>query len=205
MTRLLVAFVALCGCNPASTPVSLAPPLERVTAKDYDRLRERWTRSAQIIKLLDTTLRVHATLYSPEFIAAFGAMNGQLFKLPDGERTKLERQLGDEARRTHSFFVAASTSDMRWNDLEGKESVWRMALVNDQQEQLTPVEVRPQRDITPTTIELFPFVGDFYRTYIVRFRQALPDGRPLVRADTRQLLLRFSGALGQTDLVWRLK
>jgi hypothetical protein len=196
------------GCSSGSRVVSFAPPPEAVSAKDYEKVRDRWTRSGKIFqpKTLDTTLRVHATLYGPEFVSAYVAMSTKLFRLPPHEQVLLKRRLDDETARGHIFFIGASTSDVRWNDFERKPSVWQIVLVNDQQDQVTPDEVRPERELTPTITELFPYVDDFYRAYTIRFpKQPAAGGRPLLRGETERLTLRFSGALGQADLEWRLR
>jgi hypothetical protein len=197
---------ALCCCS-GSQVVSFAPPREPLRAEDYERVRDRWTRSGQIVlaKTLDTTLHVDATLYAPEFVGAYVAKNAQLFRLSSQDRAQLERRLDDETARGYVFFVGASTSDSRWNDFERKPSVWHIALVNDQQEQVTPAELKPEREITPTIMELFPYVGDFYRAYTLRFPKQASGGWPLLRSETQRLALRFSGPLGQMDLEWRLR
>ena len=199
---------ALCGCSSSSRVMSFAPPQEPVSAKDYDKVRDRWTRSGKIFqpKTLDTTLRVHATLYGPEFVSAYIAKSAKVFRLSLQEEAQLKRRLDEETTRGFVVFVGASTSDVRWNDFERKPgSVWQLGLVNDQQEQVNPEDVKPEREVTPTITELFPYVEDFYRAYTIRFPKQPPGGRPLLRAETERLTLRFSGALGQTDLEWRFR
>ena len=198
-------LLCLGGCSAGPPVVSFAPPVRDYSEQDYKKTRQSWTRNAQIIKTLDTTLRVHATCYSPEFIAAYVAMNAHMFKLSAAARTQLARQLNDEGTKSYSFMVAAATSDFRWNDFERKETIWRVGLVNDRQEQVVPVEIKAAKEISATTVELFPYVDSFYRVYQIRFPKTLPDGRPLIGEETHHFVLRFAGPLGLAELVWRLR
>jgi hypothetical protein len=201
----LCLLLGLVACSGGGAVVSLEPPRVDYTHKDYERVRERWTRRALILKALDTTLQVHATFYSADFAAAFVAENAHLFKLPAAERANLARKMEEERNKTHTFFISAETSDYRWNDFDRSESIWRIALLNDRGEQVSTVDIKRPRDITATLMELFPFIGGFSRVYTIRFPSRLPDGRPLLGADANKAILRFSGPLGCGELSWHLR
>jgi hypothetical protein len=192
------------GCGGGSPRVSLAPPERAPRHQDYDGIRNSWTRSARIIKQLDTTLRVHATLFSPEFSAAYHARQSQMFRLSAEKKRELGRALEDQWAKAFVFFVAAATIDSGWNDFDHKKSVWRIALVNDRGDQVDAAEIREEKR-NATMEALFPYVGHFHRTYKLTFPKVRPDGQPLVRGDTRSLALRFAGPLGQAELTWRLR
>lgn len=200
----LPALLLLAGCGESTPPVSLAPPAVKVKASDYDAVRDRWTRSSRIIKKLDTTLRVHATLFSPEVNAAYVARRAEMFKLPPTDRDNLARELERQWTESFVFLVSAATIDSNWNDFDRKRSVWRVSLASDHGDQVAASRIRGET-IDATLKELFPFIERFHRAYTVRFPKLLPDGAPLVDSNTRELRLRFAGPLGQTDLVWRLR
>jgi len=202
--RLAVAILCVAGgCSSSSPMLSLDPPRPAPDQDDYPDIRARWTRSARIIKQLDTTLRVHATCFAPEFIAAYVARRAHVFKLPPAERMKLARQLDEEWSKSYVFLVAAATVDFSWNDFDHKNTVWRVALVAGKDE-VVPSEIRRER-VSATTRELFPFVGRFYEVYTFRFPKTLADGRPLVHGGTETLVLRLAGPLGHAELEWRLR
>jgi hypothetical protein len=198
------ALLLLAGCGESMPPVSLAPPAATVKASDYDGVRDRWTRSSRIIKKLDTTLRVYATLFSPEVDAAYVARRAQMFKLPPADRDSLARELARQWTESFVFLISAATIDSSWNDFDRKRSVWRVSLATDHGDQVAASSIRGET-IDATLKELFPFIERFHRAYTVRFPKLLPDGSPLVDSNTRELRLRFAGPLGQTDLVWRLR
>jgi hypothetical protein len=191
------------GCSGSTPQLSLDPPRPAPGQEDYPDIRTRWTRSARIIKQLDTTLRVHVTCFAPEFISAYVARRAHLFKLSPAEKTELARQLDEEWSNSFVFLVAAATVDFSWNDFDHKNTVWRVALVAGKNE-VTPSEIRRER-VSATTRELFPFVGRFYEVYSFRFPKTLADGRPLVHGGTEALVLRLAGPLGNAELEWRLR
>lgn len=207
MTRAAVGLCALgaiAACSGSTPVVQLGPPKARPRAEDYRDHRDRWTRSGRIIKELDTTLRVHATCVSPEFIAAYVTRRGHLFRLPSSDQQQLERELRAEWDKAYVFYVAAATINFGWNDFDRQRSVWRVALANSRGQEVTADDVRSE-EINATVSSLFPFVGRFHRFYTFRFPKTLADGTPLLDGSSERFALRFSGPLGQTELVWRLK
>ena len=202
-----LAALGATGCTSRSPMVNIAPTTHQYGQGAYTRVLTHWTRQTKIIKLerLDTTLRVHSTCLSPDFIAAYVARYEHLFKLPRRERNRISKEMNDTWKESYAFTVAAATTDHRWNDLDKKRSIWRVALINDLQQQVAPLEVTAKKINTVTIKEMFPYVGDFYRFYRIRFPRKLSDGTELIRKDTRYIAIRFAGPLGKTELVWRLR
>ena len=201
---LLLVFLSG-ACKSGTSVVSLQPPKQAFMKDDYEKLLSRWTRYAQIIKQLDTTLRVHATFQSPEFIAAYTARWAHVFKLPWNEQQMMARRMNEEWQQWYPFVIAAATMDYDWNDFERKETVWRVTLENDKKDQLIATKLEVRKVINVTIRDFFPYVGRFHRVYDFHFPKTLPDGRPLVRSDTKKLLLRFTGPLGHAELIWRIQ
>jgi hypothetical protein len=193
------------ACSGGPGRVSLSPPSGKISHEDYDKFRGRWTRGTKIIKQLDTTLHLHATLFAPEFSAAYVARRTHTFKLPADKRAELSARLRKEWSESYPFFLAAATMDYDWNNFDRKDPTWSLSLINDKGEQVSPVEVKVEREITPIIVDLFPFVGRFHRVYWVRFPKTLPDGRPLLRDEIRRLSIRCAGPLGRAELVWQVR
>jgi hypothetical protein len=194
----------LCRCGNKAPVVSLAPSSAQYASQDYPKLLNEWTRHQQVMKGLETTLRVHATWYSPAFSSAYLSRVSQMFQLSAPERAKLAQKLRDEGDKYFSFFVAAATIDEQWNDFDHKGSVWHVTLVNDQKEQLLPLDIQVEK-LTPTVLELFPYAGMFYKAYTLRFPQKLSDGRSFIRPEVHQVLMRLAGPLGLAELKWCLR
>lgn len=198
-------LAALSACSGAPEPVSLGPARQRFTHEDYEKQRERWTRNGKIIRQLDTTLRVHATCFAPEFTAAYVAHQAHVFKLSGEKRAELAKQLQSRWEQVYVFFVAAATMDYDWNDFDSKRSVWNVSLVNDKDEQVAPQKITSESKNNANIVNSFPFVGRFHRVYWFHFPKSLSDGRPLVRGSTKRLSLRFAGPLGHATLSWQLR
>lgn len=211
MERCLIFSGLMClllsGCSTASQQVSLSRPAKTYQGEDYGQVFSRWTRDDKILQLkdLDTTLRVYATCFAPDYIAAYVARQEQMFKLPRQERGDLSRELNQRWDKAYYFLVGAATSDFKYNDFDARRSIWRIALVNDKQQQVAPLKLVTESAVTATMRDMFPYIGRFSRVYWISFPRALPDGTPLVREDTRHIALRFAGPLGKTELVWRLR
>ncbi|MCC6751006.1 MAG: hypothetical protein IT371_25340 [Deltaproteobacteria bacterium] len=198
-------LLAIAGCAEVATPVSLTPPTAGYGPNDYPEVLGRWTRNARVLKQLDTALDAHATIFSPDFISAYVARRARIFKLPREQHWRLEQELLAQWRDSIPVVVSAATHDRSWNDFHRKNSVWRIALVNDRNEQVDAKEIRQEPQISATIAELFPYVDRFSQFYWLRFPRVLPDGRPFLAAEARQLTLRFAGPLGLAELTWLLK
>lgn len=207
LAGLALVVCLLSGCSKTSDLVSLSPPTRSIRSADYEAMLGRWTRSAKIISLkhLDTTLRVHATCFSPEFIAAYVAHHEELFKVSGRERRHLLAEMNDSFKTHITFVVFAATTDLRWNDLDQPDSVWRVALINDMEQQVASSTVVRERRVTATMAEFYPHAEPFYRMYTFRFPRVMEDGQPLLKPGSRTMALRFTGPLGRTELTWRLK
>ena len=200
---LLIAAVSTCATPPGA--VSLSPPQQLPSAKHYRRELKRWTRSSTVMRQFDTALRVHATLRSPRFEAAYQAQEAALFKLPP-ETVAAKRAAAAKAwQDSIGVVIAAATHDSEWNDFDRKQSHWRIFLSTDSGQQLRPSKITLQRRLTATDHVYFPYVGMFYELYHVQFPQRLADGRALVRPDTKQLRLQLVGPLGEATLTWDLQ
>lgn len=204
---LVLASCAAIACATRPPAVTLENPQHPWTAANYYRALERWTRgeSITILRELNTTLRVHATLFSPEFITAYVDKRRKLFKLPRREVRELVARLDKLWEESYPLVMITATHDARWNDFEERKSTWRVWLANNRGERVAPVSIVPRRRLGQTETTLFPHLDHFYHYYEVRFPRVLPDGRPLVRPDTSRLILFVTGPLGVARLVWRLQ
>lgn len=201
----LLVAASLGGCSSSSSkPLSLRLASSH-DADDYEDVLERWTRHENVLKQLDTTLRIHATLRSPDFNNAYVAKQKELFALPAARVKALERELAQLWAESYAFIVVAATHDLKWNDFHQKRSQWRIVLASDDRGEVEPSKVTMRARPDPTDRALFPHIGLFDRLYDLRFAKKTADGKPLVSKSTRKLTLRFAGALGKAELAWRLR
>ncbi len=101
-----------------------------------------------------------------------------------------------EAAKYDDFLLAFFTPDRKSNDLDARESVWRLAIRLDDGNEMVTHDATAL-DMNATVRNLFPFVGPFDTVYRVRFNKA--PGAPL--AD-RVFTLELASALGKMELTY---
>lgn len=185
-------LAALTGCGLVST--ALAPaPTPGLREGEWATVRGLATRRGSIYDGLEHRASVTAThLGLPEREARARRMGEWLGWTQEelDRRLTLERK---EAAEGETFLVALYTADGKANDLDGKSSIWRLAVEADEGEVIaTRVEAL---DVDATLTALFPYVGVFDTVYLVRFPPT-PKG-PLAG---RMFALELSSALGRIDL-----
>lgn len=205
MKRALLGFVIAWGACAQTPVVSLAPPAQPLTAKDYSKQINRWTRVGVVQRDVDTDLIAQATLHAPEFRSAYVAKHLEVFRIGD-ERARLERdRLLAEVADVWEFHVESSAHRFEFNELSIKKQVWRVALLDDAGHEVLPLEIKPDRPRRTIEPLLYPYVDDFSKGWRIRFPKQRADGEPLVNERTKTLTLRFAGPPGSTDLVWKLQ
>jgi len=189
------------ACSHQTTTLSLQPRTT-LSAENYPEVLANWTREDRLYDGLDSKLFVHSTFHSPEFRKTF------LMRHPDvyGRGSETARRLalthldGVEAIE---FFFSAFTSDVKWNDFDQEDSIWRVVLRSNESE---PVDGEISRVKTTANLRaIYPYITDFARTYVVRFPRTDTAGTPVVSSTSHQIELKFLSALGGAKLLWRLK
>jgi hypothetical protein len=208
----LALCAALAGCGHASTgPAPLGAPWPEHAAS-YDDAYHRWTRSDEDRTELIQTLSVSATLFAPEFRAAYLRERARRLGIPADEEARLaadERRAADE---TWEVELLVATAKPEWNDLRkwGKEkpdgrvgSMWRLSLVGDGGRSVGPVSVKEDRRHREDVAYYFPELRQFYQAYSVRFPKTASDGQPLLATGgSGKLALIVGGSQGHVELVW---
>jgi hypothetical protein len=187
MRRAAPALLIVAACL-ARQP--LPPPEEG----DWAVARDRATRSAKLYDGLATDAFASTVYLSPTVretrarrLAVWTAMTVE-------ERDRLLAAEREEAEKFDDFVVALFTPNRSDNDLDAPKSVWRVALVAAEGEEL-PVKIE-QLKLNATLRALYPFVGDFDVVYRVRFSR-FPAPLAL-----RPFTLRLAGAKGRIDLAY---
>ena len=202
MRRIGIASLLLVACSHGR--VSLEPPDQPISHKEYVDQLKRWSRHGQIFYDFDAALQVDATFRSLEFRQAYASQWITLYHVSPGRAPETRKQILDEGGETYEFFLATSAHYQELNDFSRK-SVWRVAFVNDQGNEVLPLTVDSLRDKRDMYAAFFPYISLFARTWRVRFPRKLPDGSQLISASTKRVTLRFSGPPGSVDLDWKLQ
>jgi hypothetical protein len=198
-----LALAVATGCSSVpvgSAPATRADEAPRVEDPAYEAALERATRTGTVYDGLEGRAFAAATRQTPAFRRARVEAVGRFLHLPPGEiaaRLEAERI---EAGRYHDFFVGFYTADRRWNDLDQRDSIWRVELEAGGSTFLPLAVGRIERP-DPNLVALYPYLTPFWVGYRIRFPAQDTSGAALVPADA-PVLLRIASAAGKLELAW---
>lgn len=203
---LAVVAVALCASACRAPQVSLASGARAFTSTDYEDVYRRWTRSEDDFAWSRMTdiLHVTATFESWEFRWAYVVRYAHDYSIDTSAREEMLRATLADSQESHRFFVTLAGERIRETQLTGRRSAWRVILVDDDGHQTEPIGIEFVR--RPTAVEevYFPSVHPQRNTFRIVFPARRLDGTPSIPPDARTVRLRFTGARGRVDLVWKL-
>jgi hypothetical protein len=194
-----MALSWLCSCAPEINVRSV-----HNLDKKYEEELLRWTRGDRIYYSLDRIMFVYATYLSPEFRQEFKDQYVRFFGMnPEKIDTDLET-VATSTGTGHEFFLFADTPENGWNNLDERDSVWRVGLWGgSQQSGLDPVVIKRFHDRGPNVRAFFPFMNDFGRAYLVTFPTQQTNGEQLPGSDS-ELSIKVSSALGTAVMSWKV-
>lgn len=209
----LLAMAALGACSVTKpTVVDFQAVGHDYRSEDYPRVYEKWTRHEKVTKDIDQVLEVWATYKSRDYREAFVAHYAEAYSLHDEDRERLRRHEREEAGTWYEFLVTAQSANYRWNDLEKKNSPWRVTLVDGLGKEMAPEQFKVEKLPDMFEQEFFPAKTPFTKTYVARFPRAggnkeAGGGKEVRDEDfagerTGLITLRFAGPMGRADLTW---
>lgn len=185
---LALGALALAACSVLHQP-RLGPEADAWAAA-----RDRYTQVAKLYDRFETHAIATATRQVPEVrarrvdqVAAWKAMTAT-------EREAMAAREREEGARWQEFLLVLFTTDARDNDLDAKNTVWRVALLREGQPQRLPAEVKVVR-VDSLLRDLYPTIHEYDTVYRIRFAR---DGGDPDGAAT----LRIAGSEGKMDFVF---
>jgi hypothetical protein len=192
-------LIGLCTACAARQPIVRLTEDWPATIRDYDDVVADWTRKAQLHAAYQEVCELVATFKSPEWRAAHAAYEADNRGLTGAAREKLLAEARAEVSGPYELEVMLTTWDRRENDLDrGKKSVWRVVLIDEQGQEIEPLEIIKDRRPSFVVRAEFPGLGEFATPYIARF----PRTTPLLGPTARQLRLRMSSTRGGLEVTW---
>jgi hypothetical protein len=200
------AAAALVGCAQTnSKPVDFSDATRDYRATDYVPVYENWTRHAKLVRDVGTVIEAWGTYKSWDFRQAYVAQYSGAYRLSDSARTTLLRSQLDTSRANHEFHVAVQTTTDRWNDLDRKNTPWRVTLLDADGAELGPMSIQVVKLPELYESQFFPSRTEFTRTYEISFARAGSGGPPVSVPAKGRLVLRFASPMGQIELAWDAK
>ena len=206
-TPALLLLLLLSACGPASSV--LGPPITGA-APDYDDALATWTRRTRIYRNLESRVNVAATYLSPRFRAAMAAEHQRIYTPTAAEFEAWSASLEDESAHSEVFFLAVSTADREWNDLDLQGSIWKLYLETDRGDKVSPAMVVAVRGRPPVVARFFPDLGHFgegYRVYFPRYSEHSDQGeprRPIIEPSLSWFRIKMRSPVAAVELTWEL-
>ena len=193
------------GCAP--TQVALAEGPREYVATDYEQILQRWTRTENLYSVseLESFLTATATFESWDFRWAYVVRYSDDYRLTVEQRKKLLERTLEETRQHHQFFVAITGGERKFNDLTNPDGGWILRLTDSAGNETAPEEIVAIKK--PNAIEktYFPYNTVFRRSFRVRFPRVNAQGKPTISPNAEWFGVRFAGARGNSELVWKLE
>ncbi|MDX2021645.1 MAG: hypothetical protein SF187_15485 [Deltaproteobacteria bacterium] len=203
-----LGVVTLAGCRTGQPVlVDFGDRSRHFLPSDYPAIFNRWTRHARFVSANEgTVIEMWGTLKSWEFREAYVERYAETYALSGDEKSALMASELKKSRAVYEFHLTVQTSDYRSNDLEKRDSAWRLSLVDGTGDELFPSEVEFLRLPIPYEETFFPEKTSFSRAYTATFEHEKPDqGSAFGGAATGELTLRVRGPLGGVELTWQSK
>lgn len=196
VTAAITVALAACGEVP---PVIRLDELWPSVLYGYEAVTDAWTRDSSLRGQYQETLDLRATFKSPDWRAAHAQRVAENRGLDGAARDPVFAQAKADMAGPYEFELMFTTWDRRENDLDrGKNSVWRVFLVDDQGHEIAPLDIRRDRRPLYTIRAEFPAMGDFATAYVAQF----PRTQPVLGPNVHALRMRLSGERGGVELSW---
>ncbi len=194
----LLALVALAACGGAAPAVRLDEGWPQ-QVPDYEDTTSAWTRHGSMRDEFQEAMSVDAIFKSPDWRAAHASRDAEHRKLAGPARDAVLAQAQADMAGPYEVELLLTTWDRRENDLDrGKKSVWHVALVDEQGNEIAPLEIVKDKRPTYVLHAEFPAYGDFSTAYVARF----PHDKPVLGTSVRAVRLRLSSERGGVEVAW---
>jgi len=202
--QLLLCLASLGALSCATPRVVLTEQTRAFTPDDYAAQLSQWTREGEQYRDLESRLFLKGTFLSWSFRQAQVVYREKNERLPRNDVIELMAHERAASRDSHEFFLAAHTHEWAWNRLErtGEDAMWRIRLINDKGESLAPTRIERIGIRNARYTGLYPYYGQFYVGYRVRFPRLTTSGADILAPGTRRFIVRVSGPQAAVDLVW---
>ena len=199
----LLLLVGAGGC--AAVPPTIGEPGPELpdarAEQSYRAALARVTEHREVYSGLDTRLYCAATYQSPEFREARTRRQAMFQTWTEAKLDDALARERTDAAQVHEVVFGVSVVDRRFDDFDSKSTIWRLSLATDQGE-VSPLAVKRMGRANQDMRAYYPYLGDFWTMYTVRFPQTTAAGQPLVASNTRALLFRMSSTQGQVEMAF---
>lgn len=199
----VAALGSVGGCGtPKPEPVDFSSVPRHYSSEAYRGVYDRWTRHQKVVYETESAIEVWATFKSRDFREAFVAHYAEAYSLNGADREQLLQSQREAATRAYEFLITAQSANYRWNDLEKKNSPWRVTLLDGAGNEMVPEQFKVEKLPDMFEREFFPAKTPFTKTYLAYFPRAGEKSVEFAGERTGRISLRFAGPMGHTELTW---
>jgi hypothetical protein len=194
-----VAALAL-GCSGLPPPMVGDPGPELSDAKanaEYTALVDHFSAQRQIFRGFETICFAGVTYESATFVAARIRRRDAFLAQPPAQLAKDLQEAEADGAQFYDFTLGAYIQNPRFDDLDLSSSIWRVMLVTPAGE-VVPVSVKRVGRADVNTRAYYPYMGDFWTVYRVRFAKSVAD-RPVVPPELKTFTLVLASSLGRAE------
>jgi len=203
ISLILVCFFILSCGHP---PIKLNQADNEYAPKEYPMIFEKWSRKNVIHENFLAQAFFNVTFLSLEMRRATLSKYQEMYQLPPNEVEQRRIRNESEGREYYDFFTAISTARSEWNNLDDDDTVWRVTMLNQKNEEMVAKSVVAVDEESIELRKLYPYIDEYSKCYRVRFVR-VPPGRTtdFLADEDGKISLKFSGPVGQAELIWLLK
>ncbi|MDO8446770.1 MAG: hypothetical protein Q7T53_11865 [Deltaproteobacteria bacterium] len=197
----LTSYVICCLLLTSCATQKVTKPTEN----GYGSVLKKWTREGKVYSNFETKLLINATFKTEEFRESYVREYSTVYMLDTEKVKKLAEDEIEAPRGYHEFFISIHTPIQEWSDLERKEPIWALYLVNEMGERVSPLEIKKLKGKGPNITRFFPYFDDWSVGYSVKFPLNLLDQRQLITNETKSVKFVMTGPPGRGELVWEIR
>ena len=196
----LVLLLSVIGCSHVGNYLDAAK--DKGISTGYIDVLNRWTRKETVYSQFETKVHISATYKSDDFNRAYGAEYARIYYLTDPEKKRMEDMQSGFTHESREFFFYAAMAKKDTNDFDRPDSIWTIFLIDEQGNQIKPLDLRRIERITPLMEEFYPYINKYYgNCYSLKFPLLAADGKNAANAK-RPMKVVFSSVLGKAELSW---
>lgn len=206
---LVLALLSTLGCGPKVPPVRLTEDCAATPWSDYEGVTKAYTREDKRQDSYQEWVHALAIFKSPEWRASYASRDAENRGLSGEQRNQALAQACAAMAGPYEFEIMLTTWDRRENDLDrGDRSVWQVRLLDQQGNEVAPLQIIKDKRPSFTLRADYPPQGDFggaydfATAYIVRFPRPEQGKPPLLGPGVQKLTLRMSSHRGFIEFSW---
>ncbi|MEN9797503.1 MAG: hypothetical protein RL653_1199 [Pseudomonadota bacterium] len=202
--RAFALAAALPGCALVPPRVGEPPPVlaDADAERAYRAVLEASSARAEIYAGLDSRAFVGMTWQSAAFREARTRREAAFGNWPAGAlQAALERERA-VAGSSEEFLLGVHVEDRRYDDFDRPGSAWRLVLEGPGGVEVMPSSVERVGRVGLPLRALYPYLGEFWVAYRVRFPARDEAGRAVLQDAGRGFTVKLGSALGQAKLAF---